>query len=342
MDFPLDFKRGLKALWAQAAQSKKPSLGALERVAIKSPIRKNDPLIEVLAHLAMQHAGRLSPPLIPRIVPMPIAELCQLVLLWALAGEKEAASALGFSIPLDFPWMWCRENEYREEVTLASLVLLRKALGFSDETIEGGDPFFQVLAKNLADLPRSSQGSLLDWKLVSNEDLKCCLAFSGNRTSLGAIISDAADIRAFGPQTFPLSDSKGFGIREIAQHGNSWSSPAALPEVWFETKAYTEGKGIILDLSFFGLKPNSPLAFSFYARAESAQVGAEKLKPGTLHRYQGPSKPILFGDGLTIESLTPGKLETIPLAGGSGYWDCEFLAAFEIHPVNAKMTFFIY
>ena len=96
---------------------------------------------------------------------------------------------------------------------------------------------------------------------------------------------------------------------------------------------------MILDFSFFGLKPEAPLAFSFYVKAGSAQVGNEKLQPKTLRRYQGISKPILFGGGLCVESLTPGKMEVIPLAGGGGYWDCEYLAAFEIHPVNAKMSF---
>ena len=90
MDFPLHFKRGLKSIWAEAARGKKPSLEATETL-LKSPFRNGDPLTEVLTYLTLQSMGHIAPPILPRISPMPVAELCQLVLLWTAAGEYEAA-----------------------------------------------------------------------------------------------------------------------------------------------------------------------------------------------------------------------------------------------------------
>lgn len=343
MDFPFDCKRGLKSLWAESAQGKMPSLEACKAIAAKNPYRNGEPLSEVLAYLALKNRGQTAPPLALQFILMPVAELCQLVLLWACAGEPEAAAALAHSIPLDFPWLWCRENEYREEEALASIALLSRSLGHHAEEFSGGDPYFQTLAKHLSRLaPCQSTDPVLDWSLIETEEIKCCFTFSGSRTSIGALVADAAEIRAFGPQAFPLSDPLGFGIRSTAQRGNQWASPSASPEIWFETKGRREGAGIVFDLAFFGLKPSEPLAFSFYVKSDSAQIGSEKLKPKTLQRYQGISKPIEFGGSLCIESLTPGKMEVIPLAGGGGYWNCEYLAAFEIHPVNAKMAFSIF
>lgn len=338
---PLDFKRGLKSIWTEVIQGKKPSLEGLDALTVKSAYRNCDPLTEVLAHLTLKSTGQIAPPLIPRVSPMPVAELCQLVLLWAIAGEYEAASALSRSIPLDFPWMWCPENAFREDETIRSLALLKRSLHDESEEIQGGDPYFQSLANSLSRLPPVTSAPVLDWFSIQTEKLKCALTFCGFHTSLGAILSKYSEVRAFGPQGFPLSNSRGFGLRPIAQHGNFWASPIACPEVWFNVKAFPDKQSIVLELSFLGLKPSHPLAFSFYVKADSAQIEGEKLKSGTLQRYQGVAKPLLFGGDLMIESLIPAKLEVIPLAGGGGYWDCEYLAAFEIHPVTAKAAFLI-
>ncbi len=277
----------------------------------------------------------------PSFEVMPVPELCRQVFILACRGNTEAAAALAHSIPLDFPWAWCREDEFSEEKTGASLALLAHALR-SNEPLQG-DPYFLALVQHLS---KSLKGRdfkpVLDWSLIETGSLKCCLTFSGSSTSLGAVRSDGAEVRAFGPQTYPLSAPKGFGIRPVREHGNRWASPIAEPSVWFEMRSNFNGKQIGLDLTFFGLEPSASLAFSFYVKAEAAQIGSEKFKPKTLQRYQGVSKPVRFGSGLTIESLTSGKMELIPLAGGGGYWDCEYLAAFEIHPINAKMSFLIY
>jgi len=332
-----DFKRGLKALWADTIQGKKPSL---EGAPLRNPYRKGDPLSEALAHLILKKGRRASPPIDTQTVAMPVAELCQLVLLWASAQEREAASSLAHALPLDFPWLWCKESEYREEEALASVALLRRALGREEEWSGSGDPYFETLAQTLCKLPPPGEGPRpLDWFEVEAEGLKCAFTFAGDHTSLGSALSEFAEIRAFGPQVFPLSAPEGFGLRKTRGHGNRWASFAARPEVWFEAEARPKGAGIAIDLSFFGVKPGGPLAFSFYAKTESAQVGNEKIQPRTLQRYHGATKPIRFGEGFLLQSLIPGKMELIPLAGSGGFWDCEYLAAFEIHPVGAKLSF---
>jgi len=343
MGVSFDFKRGLKSLWAETAQGITPSLEASRAIAFSNLAQNSDPLSEVLSHLALKNTGQIPVPLVPRFSHMPVAELCQLALFWATAGEKEAASMLSHSIPLDFPWLWSRENEYQERATIASVQLLAKALGRSVENIPGGDPYFQALANHIPTLGSPQiDASVLDWSLIETESITCCFTFSGDRTSLGAMVSDAVEIRAFGPQVVPLSDPLGFGIRSISKHGHRWASPSGSSEVWFEFNARKEEARIVFDLTFIGLKPSAPLAFSFYVKAESAHIGNEKIKPKTLHRYHGISKPILFGNGLILESLSPGKMELIPLAGSEGYWNCEYLAAYEVHPVNAKMSFAFY
>jgi hypothetical protein len=272
----------------------------------------------------------------------PVAELCRQVFSWAFRGKAGEAAALAHSIPLDFPWVWCKEGEYSEKTSGASIALLGQALRRKE--LLRGDPYFQTVAQHLAKtLARPLDfKSGLDWSLIETERLKCCLTFSGSSTSLGAIITDGAEVRAFGPQIYPLSDPKGFGIRRIEEHGNRWATPAAAPAVWFEMRSHCKENQLALDLIFYGLEPSAALAFSFFVKAEAAQIGNEKFKPKTLQRYQGASKPIRFGSGLVIESKIEGKMELIPLAGSGGYWDSEYLAAFEIHPINAKMSFLIY
>ncbi len=333
MDFPLDFKRGLKAIWAKAALGSKSSF---EDWKISHLRNYGDPLTETLKFLALQNAGHLKPAEIPRISPLPIDELCGNALLFSLYDEPDAAAALFHSIPLDFPWLWCQEDDYREEETFSALFLMQAAL----ERKFLGDNYFQSLARHLANLPESD-AKVLDWTKIQAERIHAAITFTGSRTSLGVIVTDGVEIRAFGPQTYPLSDPLGFGIRLIAQHGNRWASPSASPEIWFETKARGEENKILLDLTFFGLKPQTPLAISFYIKADFAQIGNERLMPATLQRYHGANQSIHFQEMLFLECLTPGKMEVIPLAGKGGFWDCDYLAAFEIHPVNAKISFAI-
>lgn len=352
------------------------SLEKICEAAFASPFLNIDPLAEILVYLIAKEAGRVSPPLIPRLTPLSVAELCELALLWACAGFFEAAEALSRSIPIDFPWLWCQEKEFSEKQTAISIRLLRRVLGHdigqeAQDVLE--DRYFIALSQKTNDLPvlngqlDASPGLLgpgqasdlmgrskelathylngespsFRWSLLTVGSMKCAITFSGSKVSHGALLSRATEIRAFGPQARPLSDPATFGIREILDHSNRWASPIANPEIWYELQVDFTSKAMVFNLNFYGEVKDS-LLFSFYIKSSFAQIGNEKLKAQSLNRYVGPSKPIVLGGDLVIECDPLGKMEVIPLAGGGGFWDCEYLAAFEVHPMNPKMSFKIY
>ena len=274
---------------------------------------QKDPLSEALSYLILQESGIVPPPFIPSVARLPVSQLCELAVLWGLIGEEAAASELIRSLPFDFPWVWSREEEFNEAETKKNLDILRP--------------------EALMSSPR--------WSLIDAGPLRAALTFEGDGTGLGAIVGPEVEIRAFGPQKLPLQGSKGFGIRPIAHHEGRWSSPSAVPEIWSDLKMVGQEGKLTLDLVFTGLKTEEPLGFVFYIHAQTAQVGTEIIKPKSLQRYCGEARPVLFQQHLKLESHFGGKMELIPLAGANGFWNCEYLLAFEIHAFNARGSFSI-
>ena len=295
----------------------------------KTPYRISDPLSSVLIYLIAKQHRFTVPPFIPKMTQLSMAEQCQLVLLWAIAGEEEAAAQLASSLPLDFPWAWSRENEYDVNIARQSIALLKKAI--TEEPLPSMNTlYFQTLKERLPKIRCSIRPFSSSF-----------ITFSGVGTSLGAFLSPHGEIRAFGPQGLPLSDSRGFGLRTISPHENRWISPIALPEVWCDVKYETGPNSFVLDLTFFGLIPEHPLFFSFYVWAESAMIDGTVLKPRSLQKYRGEAKEVRFGESFRIRGPLSDKLEVIPLAGDGPFWGSTYLAAFEIHPFNAKASFVI-
>ncbi|MBI5273113.1 MAG: hypothetical protein HY861_03935 [Chlamydiia bacterium] len=170
-------------------------------------------------------------------------------------------------------------------------------------------------------------------------EIRSELTVVGDGTPLGMLIAPCAQIRAFGPQTAPLHDGRGFGIRSLQDPAKLWVSAAAIPEVCLTPCLRSEAEKIWLEISFVGVKASPSLFFSFYVKAAEALVGGEEIRPRTLNRYVGAAKPMVFGGGLLIESHIPGKLELIPLAGERQCWGCEYLAAFVMPPLCSKAIF---
>ncbi len=154
-------------------------------------------------------------------------------------------------------------------------------------------------------------------------------------TSLGLI----REVRAFGPQAFPLSDLNRFGIYGTAEEG--WVRTFALPEVWFHLQTERQEALSRLALRFVGLKPETPLAFVFYVQAQTCQIGNQTLKPKSLQRFQGEASAALFEGKLKIESSQIHKTQVIPLAGEGCFWNADFLLAFELHPWESQVNFVI-
>lgn len=260
----------------------------------------------LLAYLRAKKTGKITPPYIPQYTLMSIQKLCQLALLWHEAGfVTEAGQLTHWLLPLEkFLPLWCPEKEYNEKEALALFSQLSKI-----EPIPGNPPDF-------------------DLTLFEN----AAFTLSGNGTSLGMIRAGDVEIRAMGPQAASLK----FGIKGKGLNG--WTRCSALPEVWFEAKPKCKDAEFTLDLHFVGLKPETPLSFAFYVKAQSCQIGSEILKPKSLRRFNGETNTVIF-QKVKIESSHNHKVQVIPLAGEGCFWDCEFLASFEIHPFESQVCF---
>jgi len=355
------------------------------------PISLNDPLIQnfqpsmAIAHLLAKRWECLSPPLAPILFPSggalcdigathpsnrrpQLPELCQLALLWMIAGEKEAALRLihwllPFAKEKPLLSLWCPEDEFDEKEGLLSFSLLLRAVRQNEKAAEllryvkkPIDPFFIALAKAVPVIEETViiedstpvSDPVLGLSLHQHKTMTSAFTLTGWGSSMGMIRTGDVEIRAMGPQILPLTDAKRFGISRVPNGSpiGNWTRCLALPEVWIEVKTEVktgaDDAECGIDLRFIGLKPETPLLFVFYVKAQSCQIGNSLLKPKSLYRYSGEAKSLfLKGNegGLKLESSLSHKVQVIPLAGEGCFWDAEFLISFEIHPVTALAQF---
>lgn len=331
-------KEELKSIWAQAVLSDnrlfdQPSFKDRALRSLKSPFSRNCPLIEILKHLIGKQAGWLTPPLVPRYTCLPLFELCQLALLWSVAGFYLEAASLAHSIfPLcDFPYLWLREEEYNESEIVPSVSFFRSGSLSSTES----PLFLSAIAKLFTgfDVPCSITPFSPEPLFFHSSSSRGVITLQGRRSSLGTFYAENIEVRAFGPQICPLSEPKGFGIERSFSGQDGWTNSSALPEIWLCVNQFFENG---LDIRFLGLTRETPLNFSLYVKAPHVKIETLQLTPKSLTRYQGESRPVIFGDKLQIQSLLPGKMEVIPLAGEGCFWGAEFLLSFEIHPLDAR------
>ncbi len=195
---------------------------------------------------------------------------------------------------------------------------------------------------------RLEEGPRFDQELgLWSHDVKnfsWALSLSGQGTSLGCAQKGSIEIRAFGPQSYPLVDKGGFGVKGIQRalsvdssqmHG--WARTMA-NEIWVDVR----GKESRLDLRFMGLNSERKMAFVFYVKAQSAQVGSTIYRPKHLQRYSGDASSVYFTQGadrLEIVSPLSAKMELIPLAGEGCYWETDFLLAYELNPFQSHASF---
>ncbi|HSX11495.1 MAG TPA: hypothetical protein VLF94_07275 [Chlamydiales bacterium] len=267
----------------------------------------------LISYVRAKNSKTHAPPYIPHWDLMPLHKLCQLALLWKSAGfVKEAGQLAHWLRPLaSFLPLWCPEKEYNEKAAEQWLSRLSDIEPIEPDTV----PDFGLT-------------------LFSSPSLSSAFTLAGNGTSLGMIRAGGVEIRALGPQSPLLS----FGIKGRGEKG--WARTFALPEVWLELKTQSSETSCKVDVRFVGLKPETPLEFAFYVKAPKCQIGQEVLKPKSLRRYNGEASSVLF-QNLKIEVSTPHKVRVIPLAGEGCFWDCEFLAAFEIPPFDPQVSFTI-
>lgn len=264
----------------------------------------------LISFLRAKKEGRNPPPYIPRWDLMPLHQLCQLALLWSEAGfKKEAGELAHWLLQFEkFLPLWSTDKQFNEQEGRYWFSRLSQLKSFPGEEPD----FF--------------------YSLSSTSKMSSAFTLAGNGTSLGMIQAGDVEIRALGPQTETLK----FGIKGRGLSG--WTRCFALPEVWVDVKTKSREDECKLDLRFVGLTPEIPLYFAFYVKAQSCQIGNEILKPKSLRRYNGEASAIVF-QNLKIESSVPYKIQVIPLAGEGCFWDCEFLATYEIPSCAPQINF---
>lgn len=265
----------------------------------------------LLDYLRAKKNNQLVSPYIPYVKLMPIHKLCQQALMWNEAGFVTEAGELAHWLqPLQyFLPLWCPEKEYNQKLAESLFAQLSKI-----RPIAGKTPDFDV-------------------SLLHNSEMMAAFTLSGKGTSLGMIRAGNVEIRALGPQAASLK----FGIQGYGM--NNWARCSAWPEVWLEVKPTWKESESRLDVRFVGLKPEMPLSFAFYVKAQSCQIGSEILKPKSLRRFNGEAQEIFFQNTLKVASAQCHKVQVIPLAGEGCFWDCEFLLSFELHPFAPQATF---
>jgi len=164
-------------------------------------------------------------------------------------------------------------------------------------------------------------------------------ALAGEGIPLGAFDAGEVKIPSLGPHSYPLNDSSLFGVCKTIPDG-TWSRMASLPEVWHQAE-FDPQQGNI-KVRCLGLRPETPVAFVFYVKAQQAKIEGERFQPKTLCHYRGEAKPVLFmgpTSGLSIASIVPTQMELIPLAGEGCFWNSQFLLAFTMPIIDGNGIF---
>lgn len=267
----------------------------------------------LIRYLLAQREGRVVSPYIPEWSLMPLPKLCKLALLWAEGGWKQEAGHLAhWLLPFQsFLPLWCPEKEYNREE---------------------GEYWFSRLSQIP---PIAGERPPFPYSLTHTSRMSSVFTLAGKGTSLGMIRAGNVEIRAMGPQSASLD----FGIEGEGMDG--WTRCFRKPEIWLELKTECQEARCLMEVRFVGLTPEVPLSFAFYVKAERAEIEGVVFKPKSLRRFQGKVKSLRFQE-ITIESSTPHRVQLIPLAGEGCFWDCEFLANFEIHPLEPRVCFSIH
>jgi hypothetical protein len=270
----------------------------------------------LIAYLNAKKEGRFTPPYIPEWDVGPLYQLCQKALMWHAASfENEAKELVSFILKHErFPTLWCPEKLYDEQ----DLSLL----------------FAAIKEISLDEFSSERQGAYF----LKNQYFDAAFTAQGFHSSLGAIYSKGFEIRAFGPQPLPLKDPGQFGV--FGEAIDYWICSASQPEVWLKMQPLLQDRECKLDLHFVGVTPEEPLAFCFYVKTPFCSINGQEFKPKILTRFSGEGQRVDF-QKITMESSQVHKIQIIPLAGFGGFWNCDFIVAFEIHPLQNSLQFSI-
>jgi hypothetical protein len=295
-----------------------------------------------------------------------LPELCQLALLWILAKQIHSAHRLiEWLFPfLKYPTLWISEEAYDPQEFDFSVALLYRYLGLAQKAekhkqralkLGAADPFFISLEDALSSFSYSRQlnheqletSIFYDQSLGAWTNESVALTLSGEGTSLGVFRKDSVEVRAFGPQFYPLTQLQLFGIRGIHQaesvdntYVSGWTRCFGEPNVWLQVYLSSELLETKLFVRWLGLNSEKKAAFVFYVKADTARIGSEVFRSKSLQRYRGGAESVSFNEGaLVVTCLTVSSLELIPLAGENCFWGADFLLAFAVNPYDPVGSF---
>lgn len=293
--------------------------------------RKINPLVDWMLFTIGNKKGKGMPHPGKSEGIFPFATLCQFALLQGLEGEKLGKSLLSLT---SFSSLWTPESLFDEKEIEASVSLLRHSFGLSTSLSYKPDPYFVALAKIAPQWSSEAESISLGVDLYQGPGWVAATVLKGEGIPQGALQADAIQIRAFGPQTYPFNQPNAFGIQKKVE-GSPWASLVAAPESWYES--YFKNEKMIC--RFVGMKIDNPIYFSFYVKADRAQIGEEIFEPKQLKRYSGEVAQVIFeknGTRLGIKNDSRTKMELIPLAGEGCFWNADFLLSFLIPPFEGK------
>lgn len=286
-----------------------------------------------------------------------LSELCQLALLKVIGERQNEADELIQKLLtlLPFSALWVSEELYDPIEFYFSAYIIYSYTGFTKEAalckmaiLGAKNPFFTRLEEALSLCIPSKTFSLnpffMDKPTGTWVSDRFAITLSGYGTSLGAFREEEVEIRAFGPQFYPLTNSKQFGIRAIhaaqtidEKHISGWTCCFSEPDVWLHVEALLGGG---LHVRWVGLTTEKKGAFVFYVKAKTALVENHLFVPRSLQRYRGIAKEIHFNEGsFSIYLREPRQMELIPLAGEGCFWNSDFLIAFEMSPFDSEECF---
>lgn len=190
----------------------------------------------------------------------------------------------------------------------------------------------------------------------NSKKLSTTFTLSGSNSSLGSIYTKDVSIPTFGPQFFPLGDSKSFGIERLLYQENSlndvdckinrdkgsingWSPlfysslDKKSDSIWMKFNGNTYENKCDFSINIPQQDLSSPCAIIFYIKAkECIPEGCKPIRPNTLNQYAGPAKKLeVKGLESTLElNAKSDRMHIIPLSGGNCFWESDFLLAYEI------------
>ena len=237
-----------------------------------------------------------------------LEEASRQALLLLESGDTEQAEALARQIlrfpPL--PTLWTREHTYKPR--MSAFEELRGRLGGMETIEQDRERGFQLLPMG-------------------------ALTLTGLGNGLGTLQFGEVEVRTFGPQWAPWSDTEWFGIEMPPPYLGKWGEREARAWIrprkttiptWIEVGARWNERSISLDFRVMGLPREPELGMAFYISAAACRLEGTTLKPGGLQSYRGRIQQVDFG-AMQLRISEPLEGEVIPLSGSGSFWNAHFL-----------------